>query len=269
MELISSKIIPNLQFYPVMPKLTLLFFLFFSTATWSQTKENDTISRMPDCTRYHEEQRLYLKKLTSEAAAIDYSGLSRKIVENIVRDCIPSKDLIVFLENKVDLICLEGILNDCMDMAYGENPNYKDADFWNPGTFRYLNRFLDKNIIPKKSRLGDGYKTFYINQKATYKGRPGAETKTSKNAEAYHYILSWDTEKDLNKDYHVLRNRGKTAVNLATANSIALSFRNFADRKVEVTIGYNQRKLIQTIQILTFQYNHTQWEQVSGEFRDE
>ena len=269
MELISSKIIPKLQFYSVMLKLKSLFFLFFSTAMWSQTRGNDTIRRMPDCAQYHEEQRLYLKKLTSEAAAIDYSGLSSKIVENIVRDCIPSKDLIVFLENKVDLICLEGILNDCMDTANSKNPYYKDTDFWNPETFRLLNRFLDKNIIPKKSRLGDGYKTFYINQKATYKGKPGAETKTSKNAGAYHYILSWDTEKDLNEDYHVLRNRGKTAVNLATANSIAVSFRSFTDRKVEVIIEYNQRKLIRTIQILTFQYNHTQWEQIFGEFRDE
>lgn len=174
-----------------------------------------------------------------------------------------------FLENKTDLICTEGMLNDCMETGNSKNPNYNNADFWNPGTFRYLNRFLDKNIIPGKSRSGPGYHTFYINQKLTYGSNPGAKTENSKNTEAYRFILSWDTEKDLNEDYHVLRNRGKAAVNLATANSIALSFRNFTDRKVEVTIAYNQRKLIRTIQILTFQYNHTQWEQVSGEFRDE
>ncbi len=236
---------------------------------WSQNSNRDTIRKLPDCTRFHEEEQIYLKKLTSEAEKINYSGLGKKIVQNMIPDYISSEDLIVFLENRIDIICAYDYMWDCISKDNTTNPNYNDADFWTPKTLRFISRFLNKNIIPKKTHMGLSYETFFINQKVGYGRKSRKEIKNPAYFKTYQDILTWEKGKYLNEEYHVLRYKARTAINPATANSVAVSFRNFTDRKVEVFITYNQHKLISTGQILTFQYNHKKWELVYSGLRDQ
>lgn len=242
-----------------MQKLIILNLILFNLFVYSQRKNNDTIRGMPDCTQYDIDQQVYFKNLTSESNEINYAELHKKIIENLAQGCIASKDLIVFLENIVDHFCPMDELMMCQDKVNTKNPNYNDINFWTPRTLKYLSKFLDKNIIPKKSHLAYTYKTYNINN----------ENKYYRNHETYLYIISLSNELYLNENYHVVHNKEKTPVNLSITNSISVNFRNFLDRKVEVSIEYNQGKVTKTKQTLIFQYNNRNWDLIKAEFWDE
>lgn len=128
--------------------------LLFSLAIYAQRKNGDTLANgNRDCTAFHKEQQLYVDTLTKEGENIHYSGLNQLVIQNIIDQYIPSKNLVIFLDSQFQFFSgcpMDELRTDiCSSEVNVNNPNYSESDFWSPQTLKLLNTNFDKNIIPQ------------------------------------------------------------------------------------------------------------------------
>lgn len=232
--------------------------LFLCLSAYSQNRKKDTLSSgMPDCTESYKNDSIYFKKITDEGKKTDYKELNKLIIEHLIPENIPSKDLVIYLSEKVvALICPEGS-DWCASGINVKNPNYNESHFWTPQTLKIFNQHFNKNIIPKKIEIGGSYALQYIDKEHPFT-----------NESTQEYILRQDTGEYLQKKYHVIHDKDYTPVNLALSNSILMNFFNYLDQKVMIIIKYNHVGNRGKEQRMTFQYTNKKWNLISHEAFD-
>lgn len=238
-------------------KTVFLMLLLFSLAIYAQRKNGDTLANgNRDCTAFHKEQQLYVDTLTKEGKNINYSGLNQLVIQNIIDQYIPSKNLVIFLDSQFQFSSgcpMDELRTDiCSSQVNVNNPNYSESDFWSPQTLKLLNTNLDKNIIPQIIYNSFPYS---INE----------EKKYNNNDDTSSYILSLDNGYYLKQKYHVLHNKEKTPVNLSMTNSLKVTIGNFPGGKVKVSVSYNLLSKKPVLQMMTFEYKNKKWSLISNE----
>lgn len=236
-----------------MKNLTFLF-LLISMLSFAQRKSKDTLG-IPDCTEFYKEGKIYYDKLTAEKNNIDYSTLSKYVLQDINLKNIPSDNLIIIMTGIINNTggCAFDYMKECHHDLNITNPNYSENDFWDIKTIKKLGDITHKNIIFKRLRGDVNNTVYFINEKMRIS-----------NKEVYQYILSTTHGEADKQKYFYLPYTG-IPFSLKNTNSIYLTFSNHVDNIVKIAVLYNLGTVNAQSELLTYQYQNKEWKRIKKE----